>query len=129
MCDFIKLKNDWESISTLLDSDILGFREAPEFAEVRECSTIAGVACATFAKYVARLYEQRQNGDHSIENAIGVAHDVIERMASSKQTFARELLTDEVYESLIGQPMLSAIISDLKPHSLQVFNRWKAGIS
>jgi hypothetical protein len=127
MSEFIRGESELQKIPSLLMSRVHGFKESPEFREMRDYELdIPGVVCGAFARYLGRIHAEEGAGV-----AVAQAHEAIEMLASSPEPAVRSLVTDEIFENLECEPdVLERIKSHLKPNALTVYRRWigEAGV-
>jgi hypothetical protein len=128
MSDFLHIPSQLHAIPSLLISRVTEFKESPEYHDLRHYELdISGVVCAAFGRYLVRIYKQRElaHNDPSTLTAIMSAHETLECLASSHESAVRELVTDEIFESIERTPdILMLVKAELKPKALELFERW-----
>lgn len=128
MSDFIRRQSEVQDIPSLLTSRVFGFRESPEYRELRDYELdIPGVVCGAFGRYIARIHEQAAaDASGSIpDTAIASSHEVMEALASSPEPAVHSLVTDEIFENLECKPeALKHFEAHLKGNILRLYKRW-----
>lgn len=103
MTDFILRGSRLQEIPELLRSTVLGFEESDEYRKIGDYAPdISAVVMAAFAHYLCKLEAQELTGtgEDGLSAVITSAYKALEMLASSPESAIRELVTDEIYETL-----------------------------
>lgn len=124
---FIICDSNVPQILTLLESNVLGFKESPEYKECYKDADIPGVICASFAKYLIRMHKSKltEYNGISVKEIISSAYETLELLVPLPETVIKNLITDEIYETMERDAFVfKEFKNHLKRKSLDLYNQW-----